>query len=87
VDLYLFQRPDEQLQQYMDVIQAEDSKLEILLFVLYKFEHTQQKYQLQRDLFNHVRFMIDFDEVLHHQIKFIHNQSYIRFYQILEMIV
>ncbi|CAD8063494.1 unnamed protein product [Paramecium sonneborni] len=85
VDIYLQSRPQDQQNKYRELILAEDNKLSIILFLLHKFQE-QIKCNLKR-LFYKLRFMMDYNEVLDDRIKYEMDQSFVRFYACLEMII
>ncbi|CAD8142978.1 unnamed protein product [Paramecium pentaurelia] len=85
VDIYLQSRPQDQQNKYRELILAEDNKLSIILFLLHKFQDSS-KCNLNR-LFYKLRFMMDYNQVLDDRIKYEMDQSFVRFYACLEMMI
>ena len=66
---------------------AADSKAEILFFILYKFSKTYPYINLEKKLYLPLRFMNDFDGILHSNVKNVFCPYFVRFFSMVEMYI
>ncbi|CAK81983.1 unnamed protein product (macronuclear) [Paramecium tetraurelia] len=84
VDIFLQYRSQSQIAHFIDVIKPEDSKIEVLLYILQRYMSSRRNLNLSLCYYE-LRWMQEDDNVLHHKVKTITCPYFSRFLSLYEI--
>ncbi|CAK56492.1 unnamed protein product (macronuclear) [Paramecium tetraurelia] len=84
VEIFLSSRSNNQISQFIDIIQPEDSKIEVLKYILQKYMSSSKSQNLLL-CYYYLRWMQEYDSVIHQKLKTFTCPYFVRFISLYEV--